>query len=121
MLRRINVVNSLLLLFALGCSSESAAAHDDEYVQVTKDDCAFLFAVSESVMTNRQNGMSITDALELSIKNKDALLYRDAELYKQLVVSAYQKPVAHSESSKKSLVSNFSNKVRNECIWHQKK
>ena len=71
--------------------------------------CESLIEMSESIMRNRLNGVSITNSLEAVNSIKDGTAANDAvsNLAKQIVIEAYESPSYSTDSYKDDAIREF--------------
>lgn len=81
--------------------------------------CNSLYTFAETVMTVRQGGMSLKDALDSQPKPSSTATQAENEmlpLLQTILYEAYKQPLYHTEEYKKEVISEFSKDVYLACI-----
>ena len=136
----------LLSLAFIGCSAPVTAHNDDstsvdasnkadkteaKVEQVTQQQvkdqlskseqeyCNSLYNFAETVMTVRQGGVTLKDALDSQPKPSSTATHAEKEmlpLLQAILYEAYKQPLYHTEEYKKEIITEFSKDVYLACI-----
>ncbi len=73
------------------------------------DFCKALGDYAETIMTNRQEGVSLSSTIGL-VKDSDI-----AEIQRKIILAAYEEPRWATEETKKEAIEDFRNDIELEC------
>lgn len=107
-----------------GTQDAVVASDDDLFGEPEKEKldsnsvCESVIEISESIMRNRLNGVSITNSLEAVNSVKDGTPANEAvsNLAKQIVIEAYESPSFSTDSYKDDAIREFGAKQYLTCI-----
>lgn len=107
-----------------GTQDAVVASDDDLFGEPEKEKldsdsvCESVIEISESIMRNRLNGVSIANSLEAVNSVKDGTPANEAvsNLAKQIVIEAYERPDFSTESYKDDAIREFGAKQYLTCI-----
>jgi hypothetical protein len=72
-----------------------------------KPSCSDLAGLAQTIMEVRQNGVDMVKVMEVA---------GDTELYRQLIIMAYEQPKFDTARYKQERISEFKNMVYRECL-----
>ena len=78
--------------------------------------CNSLYTFAETVMTVRQGGMSLKDALSKQPTPTSDIEKETVPLLQAILYEAYKQPLYHTEEYKKEIITEFSKDVYLACI-----
>tara|TARA_Y100000768_G_C23933923_1_gene661608 strand:+ start:464 stop:784 length:321 start_codon:yes stop_codon:yes gene_type:complete len=73
--------------------------------------CSSFRDMAETIMTNRQNNLSMSGMMEIAMEQDDSV----KDIAMTIIVEAFEQPAYSSESNKQNAVAEFSNNVYLEC------
>lgn len=102
-----NIITRLAMMVMLACISGMAMATDDTNDGLTMDFCYDVHELAETIMSGRQEGVSMSD------------LYRTADghaLAEHLVILAFEQPKYSGDRMKNETITEFASMAFKECI-----
>lgn len=108
----VNYFKAVALVFLLGFSF-SSTAQENISGGLTDGECRALSDLAEAIMKNRQAGVAMTRAMEVTDGIEIEYLRK---LVRGFVIEAYKEPHYQTESYKQRAITNFSDVVYLECL-----